>query len=363
MLRKRVFFVVLIAALIVPTLAILPSAGAQEGEVSSIYAAHGPYTIGVMSFEAETPSHPTKITVWYPALNPAGAEELPPAAPLRDAAPNPSGAPYPLVIFEPGWLQPGISASWLGKHLPGYGFVLVAMDPIDLTEDGTGLLRRPQDVVWQLDYADILSAAGGDLEGVIDQERVAVVGHSMGGYTALAAGGARIDWDYFSAWCSENHGGPRDHSIGFGVNYCDILADDEGLLAPLAGLDVSQPGLWPSWGDPRVDAIVPLSPPFWMVLGPDGVKSISIPMLLMGGSKDIIVPPEWDQFYENVSTTDKALVVFENGDHDNYLMQPLTRHFITAFLLATLKGDTDAAVALAPDAVSFPGIMYQAQGF
>ena len=41
----------------------------------------------------------------------------------------------------------------------------------------------------------------------------------------------------------------------------------------------------------------------------------------------------------------------------------LINHFTTAFLLATLKGDTGAAAALAPDAVSFPGIQYEATGF
>jgi hypothetical protein len=41
----------------------------------------------------------------------------------------------------------------------------------------------------------------------------------------------------------------------------------------------------------------------------------------------------------------------------------LTYHFITAFLLDTLKGDTAAHAALAPEAVSFPGIEYEAQGY
>jgi hypothetical protein len=41
----------------------------------------------------------------------------------------------------------------------------------------------------------------------------------------------------------------------------------------------------------------------------------------------------------------------------------LINHFTTAFLLDVLKGDKDAHAALAPDAVSFPGITYQAEGF
>jgi hypothetical protein len=41
----------------------------------------------------------------------------------------------------------------------------------------------------------------------------------------------------------------------------------------------------------------------------------------------------------------------------------LLNHFTTAFLMATLKADDEAAAALAPDAVSFPGITYNTTGF
>ena len=34
---------------------------------------------------------------------------------------------------------------------------------------------------------------GGTLDGLIDAEVTAVIGHSYGGYTALAAAGAQID--------------------------------------------------------------------------------------------------------------------------------------------------------------------------
>ena len=41
----------------------------------------------------------------------------------------------------------------------------------------------------------------------------------------------------------------------------------------------------------------------------------------------------------------------------------LTNHFATVFLLAELKGDAEAAAALAPENVSFPGIQYETTGF
>jgi hypothetical protein len=41
----------------------------------------------------------------------------------------------------------------------------------------------------------------------------------------------------------------------------------------------------------------------------------------------------------------------------------LIKHVTTAFLLAELKQDTDAAAALAPGNVAFPGVTYEAQGY
>jgi hypothetical protein len=38
-------------------------------------------------------------------------------------------------------------------------------------------------------------------------------------------------------------------------------------------------------------------------------------------------------------------------------------HFVIAFLLAELKGDTEATKALAPENVTFPGIQYETTGF
>jgi hypothetical protein len=41
----------------------------------------------------------------------------------------------------------------------------------------------------------------------------------------------------------------------------------------------------------------------------------------------------------------------------------LTDHFATAFLLTELKDDVEAAKALAPENVTFTGIIYQTTGF
>jgi hypothetical protein len=116
------------------------------------------------------------------------------------------------------------------------------------------------------------------------------------------------------------------------------------------------------------------------------------PVLAMVGSLDTGGEgTEATQFiYQHVGSATKAQVTFANADH--YIFQwscadapgladlgffgvcsdsawdmarthDLTNHFVAAFLLATLKGDTDATAVLAPEAVQFPGITYETTGF
>jgi hypothetical protein len=93
--------------------------------------------------------------------------------------------------------------------------------------------------------------------------------------------------------------------------------------------------------------------------------------------------------YPQIGAQEKSLVVFENADHlifftncndapwmkefvdwacyepvwDRDRGHDLINHFVTAFLLAELKDDPAAAIALAPENVTFPGIQYQTTAY
>jgi predicted dienelactone hydrolase len=149
--------------------------------------------------------------------------------------------------------------------------------------------------------------------------------------------------------------------------------------------------LWPGWGDPRIDAIVSMAGDAYF-FGEAGLAEITIPVMALGGTADTGTPYLWGTHptYEHVSSPTKARVAFEDAEHmifgatcealpwfteigfDAYCSDPvwdmehahdLAQHFITAFLLTELTQDADAAIALAPDSVQFPGVVYDAQGF
>jgi predicted dienelactone hydrolase len=372
------------------------------------YAIRGPLAVGVRDFVIGEGDEALHLTVWYPALNPTGASEkiayvvntelpsvqevwYPPAQEkevkltvqghaLQDAAPDTANGPYPLVVFANGWANFTQIYSYLKEHLASHGFVVISWAPRRETWEAfwAGAALRPIDAQRTIDYADQLTAPGGALAGLIDSERLAIVGHSSGGTSALWGGGAQMSL----GWCEANPGPFAE------LTNCEQFPAHQGEIAAMLGLAAVPEGLWPPLYDPRVDAIIPMSPDgdTWGA-NYEGVESVAVPTLLMAASHDSIIKPEGsaEMIYEHLGAAEKSLVMFENADHmifftncrnapwmvefmgwvcsepvwDRDRGHDLTNHFVTAFLLAELKDDAEAANALAPENVTFPGVQYQ----
>jgi predicted dienelactone hydrolase len=418
MLVKRSLFTLMVAALIMSGLA---SVSLAQDEIQRTgfrfdappYGIRGSYWVGTMDMVIEPDSErPLNVTIWYPALNPEGVEVttsyampwkfLPVPEPseatvsghaLRDASVDMAAAPYPLVVFSHGFSASAPFYIYLVEHYVSYGFVVIAPDHQELMDMNFSYdelwessIERPRDIRQTLDYAESLTAVGGAMAGMIDMEHVAVVGHSYGGYTALAMAGARYDLQGFNQRCEEARAAEDPN-----VWLCDPLLPHEADMATLAGYNALPEGLWDSMGDPRVDAIIPMAGDSYL-FDEAGLAEISIPVMAMGGTLDTGTPYEWGTkpTYEYATSTQKILVGFENAEHmafgvkcdeapfwvdlglgsvcedavwDMDRIHDLIDHFSTAFLLATLKGDADAAAALSPEAAQFPGVIYEAQGF
>lgn len=403
-MAKRLVVLFVMATLVVGVVPVVVSAqGGDEPQRAGIrpdappYAVRGPYPVGTMELVIEDEERPLPVTVWYPAQSDTFegphtySLEMPPISYLGqailDAVPDADNGPYPLVLFSHGAGNVRYQSVYLTEHLASYGFVVLAPDhtgdtAINSEDEGVFVrshVTRPIDIVRVLDFA----AAGNVLDGLIDMEHVAVTGHSSGAWTALLAAGGQRDYRALEAWCAEN---PDDFWV------CGNLLGQEETLAELMGLDAVPEGLWPAVGDPRVDAIIPLAPGNATAFGPEGLAAIKVPTMIMIGDHDMFLP--YDSFgpptYQAIGSDRKALVTFDAGDHmlfankcdaapfmiewgismfcmdsvwDMDRAHDLTDHFVTAFLLAELYGDTDAAAALSAEAVQFPGIRYEATGF
>ncbi|MFM7685925.1 MAG: alpha/beta hydrolase family protein [Actinomycetota bacterium] len=293
---------------------------------------------------------------------------------IADAQPEPSDGPYPLVVFSHGFSLSPIVYSTLLEHYASHGYVVLAPEHnegFDGSMDGFGeeLIDRPSDIVRTLDLAEQLNEDSAPLAGMVDMEHVAVVGHSYGGYTALAAAGARFDFAAFKARCAAL---TADDPLSF---FCAPLAN-ESDMATRAGLDEVPSGLWPSLGDPRIDAAISLAGDAYM-FDERGLAELTVPVMAMGGTVDDGTPYTWGAkpSYDYAASEHKTLVTFPGAGHfifadpcenlpwteQSVYRDPIcldavwgadrpldiVEHYTTAFLRDTLNADPGARAALA----------------
>jgi len=211
----------------------------------------------------------------------------------KDAPLDPSGGPYPVIVFGHGYGHQSVHYTQLADHLASWGFLFVAHDthlrdrPKQI-EDMTALVRIARD-----EHTNPKSI----LFGAVDVKKIGVAGHSMGGGSVAGI-----------------LGGTADVQAGL-------------LLAPS---DTPQPNASP-----------------WM-------QTARAPYLILAGAGDTTVPPEKNAelFYQmgNANQGFRGYVLLWKGC-DHYAVAYTTsrstpeqieafarsRRFSTAFLLALLR--------------------------
>lgn len=348
------------------------------------YAKPGPYAVGVMDLAVpnSAANRPLRALVWYPA--PQGTTGQIIDYPIWGAghavidAPPDGGGLYPLIVFSHGFGGMRSQSTFLMEHFASHGFVVMAVDHpgtdlerINLFGENTffsGLVERPADISRQIDFAETLNLPGQPLAGLIDLANVAVSGHSFGGYTALAAGGARLDFSALDAWCDSAESAKLRPD-----NAC-VMRLGAPIVAAQLGLATLPRGPLPSLADARIKAVVALAPWNAPIFGHDGLAALKLPTLIMVGSSDRTAIPERDAYaaFDDISSPAKTLVTLEYGGHSLFVDQcpagedisamlfrtcadpvwdmdrahDLIKHYATAFALAKLRGDKPAEAAL-----------------
>ncbi len=242
----------------------------------------GPWAAGSRSYEIVGSSGvPLPLQLWFPA---DGQEQdvlydglVPGSAAF--GAPVACDEVRGLVAFSHGNGGTRVQSPFLTEHLASHGYVVVSPDHtgntlLDLSVPLTEMmLRRPVDI------ADAVDAALDDdeLGRCLPDDGYVVIGHSFGGYTALATGGATVN---------DFAGGEVDLS------------------------------------DPRVTGVVGLAP--WDAAGgiTDGGAAIDVPTLLLTGERDATTPiAQVQRLYDPMVVEPRWLGVFPDGGH--YTFSPV----------------------------------------
>jgi dienelactone hydrolase len=176
----------------------------------------GPFPVGVRTIHAvdtgRTREFPCEI--WYPAAAHHADQDLSPATQdaftvrgtprtqtaVRDAVA--ASETFPLIIFSHASGHHRRGSTFLCTHLSSHGYVVAGLDHSEVVaaelratdgetaEQKTARLKaviasRVPDIRFLLDH--LLTSVAWDSDAHVDGTRIGIVGHSFGGWTALAA--------------------------------------------------------------------------------------------------------------------------------------------------------------------------------
>lgn len=228
-------------------------------------------------------SAPENVLITYPALADGdvyqlGANALWQGVPARRNA-TPAKTKLPLVLLSHGAGGNASGLGWISTFLAQNGFVVAAPNHAGCTSTNLVIAScikiwdRPADLSATLDTL----LADPQWSEIIDRQRIAAMGFSLGGNSVLLMAGARMSLDDYQAYC---------------VTMTDPDSDCEWLKRGGVNLNtVNREQYEKDSRDPRIAAFVAIDPGFAPAYKQDSLETISVPglFLTLGVGKD--VPP------------------------------------------------------------------------
>ena len=274
-----------------------------------------------------------QVIVWYPAVRPEGYT----GTVAQDAAPDLSGAPYPLIVSSTS------TANDLATYLVSQGFTWASVNRLGTyAHMRDEMFSQPLDILFALDR--VASDPPEGLEGMIDADHAGAIGYSFDGYNTLAMSGARIDPQHYLAQCP-NPDTTTQALLSYMSSFNCAPALEWPDFAGRAGdtITTSSDGMWQPMTDPRIRAVVPMAAEGWWLFGERGLAAVDRPVLIIAGSEDPLYP-ENELIFEHLGTPEKVLITFIGRGHgmiSEYEMVPRMAHFANAFFGHQLQGRED----------------------
>jgi predicted dienelactone hydrolase len=245
-------------------------------------------------------THALRVTIWYPATPDAQEQPQwvgPPIVPFisagsaaRDAEPE-AGPRRPLILLSHGFGGTASDLAWLGTALAAHGFIGAAVNHPgnngleDYTPAGYSLM-------WlrAIDLSAVIDALLADptFGSRIDPARIGAAGHSFGGYTVIAIAGGLTDPTRLQAFCRS----PRaDALCAASPDVSELRRQSLQRLSSDPDFQQRYSKAGNAYGDERVRGVFAMAPGLVPVFTPESLGKISIPVAIVTGSADEIVPP------------------------------------------------------------------------
>jgi predicted dienelactone hydrolase len=197
----------------------------------------------------------------------------------------------------------------LAIHLAAHGYVVAAPEhPKDNYRDKSGVgsyevwAGRPRQISASID-----ALLGDQAIGLnINQDRIGVVGHSAGGYTALAVIGGKADMTNLLRHCKDH---PDD------VGFCSY----GGARARQAASQLPTTTAIPDMPDRRIKAAVAMAP-VGALFDASSFERVNIPVRIYCAGRDTLLPCRYhaEKIYKSLSRAGEY-VVLQNAGHFSFI--------------------------------------------
>lgn len=244
----------------------------------------------------------------------------------------------PVVVYSHGYGETRATAAPYLELLASYGFIVIAPEHVGsnyqfqqdlltgLTNESfaaSEFVDRPLDISYVLDILEQKNAS--EFGNRLNLQQVGAVGHSFGGYTVMILGGARVDFQQLQEQCEQDF---------------LVRSLDNALLLECRALELETNPQYTELltsgqlRDSRIQSVVAANPVAGAILDQQSLSQINIPILLFGGGDDPVTPLILEQLhaFNQLTTTDKYLVVVDNAAHDPEITELVDRFLLPSNL-------------------------------
>lgn len=231
----------------------------------------------------------------------------------RVVNPDLKSKPIPAIVIYPGLISNREPLLYLAEHLASYGFaVVLTVSPNSSAEQLDKLIigvaseiappqsfiERPHDITAVLNYLEKSPNNAIPTSSNINWKNVGMVGHSFGGYAALALiSDAQIQFSDLEKVCQDKY------------------QWNASLLLQCVALRL--PNRTYKLGDPRITAAIAVNPVTSHVLGKTALSKITVPIAIVGSSDDTFAPVVSEQIvpFTWLTAQNRYLVLLNGAGH------------------------------------------------
>jgi len=227
------------------------------------------------------------VDIYFPKQEEKRTSSSPLVSRLLSAS-QPLDSRQPLVVVSHGFGANRKSFAYLARHLASHGLTVAALEhpssnirrrlSVSVGSNPSELLParefidRPKDVSFVLDELAKLNQQPGPLQEKLNTQQVSAIGHSLGGYTALALAGAEVNLAELRQFCKSST------PIG--------QAPADWVQCAAANLSKRKLQL----RDQRIKSAIALNPVVGNIFGKSGLTQVVTPVLFLAGTEDTITP-------------------------------------------------------------------------